>query len=90
MKITIDIDCSPTEARAFLGLPDIKPLQDAFMAQMQEKMASGLSAEDLEKMFNLWMKPGLSATGETMGQNMQKNMEAFQSMFWQAAKGNKE
>ena len=23
MKITIDVDCSPEEARAFLGLPDV-------------------------------------------------------------------
>lgn len=88
MKITIDIDCSPAEARTFLGLPDIKPLQDAFVAQLGEKISSGLSAEDMEKLFALWMTPGLSAASTTMGQNMKKNMEAFQNIFWQTAKGN--
>ncbi len=78
MKITIDIDCSPKEAREFLGLPDLKPLQDAFMANMQEKMSTGLSKDDMEKMFDLWMAPGLKQAGQ--------NMEAFQNIFWNAAK----
>ncbi len=83
MKITVDIDCTPEEARAFLGLPDIKPLQDAFMANMQEKMTSGLTSEDMEKMFNLWLSPGLKNPDfGSVGQNM----EAFQNMFWNAAK----
>ncbi|PCI52005.1 MAG: hypothetical protein COB49_00100 [Alphaproteobacteria bacterium] len=83
MKITVDIDCTAEEARAFLGLPDVKPLQDAFMAKMEEKMASGLSGEDMEKMFNLWLSPGLK--GLDLG-SVGKNMEAFQNMFWNAAK----
>jgi len=78
MKITIDIDCSPQEAREFLGLPDIKPLQEAFMANVQDKISAGLSGEDREKMFDLWMSPGLKQAGQ--------NMEAFQNIFWNAAK----
>ncbi len=80
MKITIDIDCSPKEARDFLGLPDIKPLQEAFMANMQDKLTGGLSKEDMDKMFDLWMSPGLKQAGQ--------NMEAFQNMFWNISKGN--
>lgn len=30
MIITINVDCTPEEARAFLGLPDLKPMQDVF------------------------------------------------------------
>jgi len=78
MKIKVDIDCTPEEAREFLGLPDIKPLQDAFMATMKDKMSSGLSPDDMEKMFDLWMTPGLKQAGQ--------GMEAFQKMFWNAAK----
>src|SRR5262245_27750208 len=29
MKITINIDCTPAEAREMLGLPDLQPLQNA-------------------------------------------------------------
>ncbi len=78
MKITVDIDCTPEEAREFLGLPDIKPLQDSFMTAMQEKMSTGLSGEDMDKMFNLWLSPGLKQAGQSM--------EAFQNIFWNAAK----
>lgn len=80
MKITIDIDCSPKEARDFLGLPDIKPLQEAFMANLQDKLSTGLSKEDMDKMFDLWMSPGLKQAGQ--------NMEAFQNIFWNMSKGN--
>ncbi|MCF8473484.1 MAG: DUF6489 family protein [Emcibacter sp.] len=86
MKIKVDIDCTPTEAREFLGLPDIKPLQKAFMDTMQEKLSSGLTNEDMEKMFKLWMTPGLTLTG----QSMEKNMESFQNLFWNMAKSGKE
>ncbi|MBL4802899.1 MAG: hypothetical protein JKY45_13505 [Emcibacter sp.] len=78
MKITVDIDCTPEEARSFLGLPDVKPLQEAFMATMNDKISSGLSSEDMEKLFDLWMTPGLKQAGQ--------NMEMFQNMFWNAAK----
>ncbi len=77
MKITINIDCSPQEAREFLGLPDIKPLQEAFLTMMQDKISSGLSPGDMAKMFDLWGGPGLKDIG--------KNMEALQNIFWRAA-----
>jgi Family of unknown function (DUF6489) len=32
------------EARAFLGLPDLKPTQDKITQQMQEQMSEGLRA----------------------------------------------
>jgi len=35
MKITMNIDCTPDEARAFFGLPDVKPMQEKmFLSQM--------------------------------------------------------
>ncbi len=38
MKVTIDIDCTPQEARAFMGLPDVAPLNDHIVAEMQKRM----------------------------------------------------
>ena len=34
MKITIEVDCTPEEARAFMGMPDVRPMQDEIMADM--------------------------------------------------------
>ena len=36
MKVTFNIDCTPEEARAFLGLPDIAPLQERMMDELEQ------------------------------------------------------
>ncbi|WP_138381212.1 DUF6489 family protein [Luteithermobacter gelatinilyticus] len=79
MKISIDIDCTPKEARQFLGLPDIEPLQQAFLKDMQEKMTKGLAPEDMDKLFSLWLAPSMTLAGQ--------GLETFQNMFWKAAGG---
>ena len=38
MKVTIDVDCTPEEARAFLGLPDVQPLQEEMMAALRDRI----------------------------------------------------
>jgi hypothetical protein len=38
MKVKIEIDCTPQEARAFFGLPDLEPLHDAMTEHMKELM----------------------------------------------------
>ena len=55
MIITINVDCTPEEARAFLGLPDLKPMQDKITQRMQEQMAEGLRAMSPEEMLKSWM-----------------------------------
>ncbi len=32
--MTVDVDCTPAEARAFLGLPDLTPLHDKYVAMV--------------------------------------------------------
>ena len=55
MKVPIDIDCSPEEARAFMGLPDVAPMQKAVMDKMQEEMLSKMTMLDAETMFKTWL-----------------------------------
>ena len=64
MKITIDIDCTPQELRAFLGLPHIEPMQDALIAQMQERLSKYLHAMDPEAMMKLWLPGGVQGLAE--------------------------
>ena len=40
MKATIHIECTPAEARACFGLPDMQPMQAAVMDRLQERMMS--------------------------------------------------
>ena len=58
MKITIDIDCTPEEARAFLGLPDVGPVQQAFVEALRERMTEALAALDPEAIIKAWMPQG--------------------------------
>ncbi len=48
MKIKIDVDCTPEEARAFLGLPDVAPMQRALMEEIGQRMSAGVDAMDPE------------------------------------------
>ena len=55
MKFTIDVDCTPEEARAFLGLPDVKAAQDAVMGDIEERMRASLAAMDPETLLKTWL-----------------------------------
>lgn len=59
MKITVDVDCTPEEARTFLGLPDVKPMQDALLRQAQERLSASMQAMDPETMMKTWMPAGV-------------------------------
>lgn len=67
MKITFDIDCSPEEARAFLGLPDLAPLHEAYVGKMQSLVTEGIGPADFERMTRSWL-PGVSEGLETWRQ----------------------
>jgi len=70
MKISVDIDCTPEEARQFLGLPDVRPMQDAVMAQLQEQLQSNLKAMEPEALMKTWLPVSL------------QGWEQLQRMFW--------
>lgn len=51
MKFTVDVDCTPVEARTFLGLPDLKPIQDHYIQAVLETMSGSGNLEQMEAMF---------------------------------------
>ncbi len=55
MKVTIEIDCTPEEARVFMGLPDMKPMQEVVMARMEKQMLDSIDAMAPETMMKSWM-----------------------------------
>ena len=55
MKVTVEIDCTPDEARQFLGLPDVKPMQAALMAQMEAQMSEAVNRFSPDAMLRSWM-----------------------------------
>ena len=57
MKITINIDCTPEEARAFLGLPDLRPIQNELVQEMRNRLMAGIEAMSPADALRAWM-PG--------------------------------
>jgi hypothetical protein len=58
MKVTFDIECTPAEARAFFGLPDLTPIHDLYLERLKTTMTEGVSPADFEKITRAWM-PGI-------------------------------
>jgi hypothetical protein len=80
MKVRIEMDMSPEEARTFMGLPDIAPLQQQVLEEMRERMRAAFDAGDPEAMRKAWTP--------FFGGNMGGGPEAFQKFqkfFWDSA-----
>lgn len=76
MRLTINIDCTPAEARAFFGMPDVEPLNDMVIAEMTRRAKDNIDTlADPERFFTQMM---------TMGG---KGFEQFQSMMGAAMSG---
>ncbi len=61
MKVNVEVECTPAEARAFLGLPDVAPLNDHLVAEMQKRMDANMSAMQPEELMKNWANFGLQA-----------------------------
>ena len=82
MKVTFDIECTPEEARTFLGLPDVVPMQDALMAQLQQKMSDNIRNLDPETLARTWLPMTVQGWGEMQKMfwaQMQKNPTTYRS-----------
>lgn len=58
MKVTIEVDCTPQEARTFLGLPDLQPLQDGVVEEMNRRALQTVQSMDPQTLLRLWMPTG--------------------------------
>ncbi len=58
MKINLEIDCTPEEARRAMGLPDLTPIHDRYVARMSEMIEGGIKPEMLEGMIRSWAPMG--------------------------------
>ena len=58
MKVTIEIDCTPQEARAFLGQPDVEAFNAWLMEQMKSRFEQNMELLKPEEMMKGWMAVG--------------------------------
>ncbi len=70
MKFTMNVECTPEEARSFFGLPDVQPMQERMMVELETRMKDNLRAMAPEAIVNTWFPAGM------------QNMEQLQKIFW--------
>jgi len=61
MKMTIEVDCSPEEARRFLGLPDVTALNEQVVDEMQKRVSANMALISPDEMMKNWMSFGAGA-----------------------------
>ena len=79
MKFKVDIECTPEEARRFLGLPNVAVMQDEMMQEVQARMQEQIRTLDPETFVKTWMPSFTGAPAEAGG------MQGFADMtksFW--------
>lgn len=78
MKINIEVDCTPAEARNFLGLPDVKPMQDHLLKDVEDRMRATMEAMDAKAFFERWLP------------SQMQGFEKLQQTFWSQMMGGRD
>ena len=59
MKVTIDIECTPEEARRAAGLPDLSPIHERYVQLLLGTMDGGaIKPEMIDGMMRSWAPMG--------------------------------
>lgn len=78
MKVNVEVTCTPEEARAFFGLPDLKPMQDRIMGEIEERLKTSLNSMNPEQVFKTWLPASMQGV---------EQMQQMQQAFWQQLAG---
>ena len=54
MKVTVEVDCTPIEARQFFGLPDVQPMQASIMAEMEKTILKEAQRFSPDALMQTW------------------------------------
>ena len=66
MKFRVEAECTPVEARAFLGLPDVAALNDHLITEMKKRMDTNVAALKPDELMRNWMAFGGQAQEQFM------------------------
>jgi hypothetical protein len=80
MKITIEIDCTPEEARNFMGLPDVSAANNVYVENIAKAMRGVSNPEQLQQ---------YASALAPMGQVGLKLFQSFVESGMKAASGSK-
>lgn len=66
MKLNITVDCTPEEARVFLGLPDITPVNETLVNAIRQRIEQNIEMVSPEFYLKQWYSMGGQATDSFM------------------------
>ena len=66
MKLNVEVDCTPAEARAFLGLPDVTELNEHLVGEMKKRLDANLAMAQPEELMKNWLAFGGQASEQFM------------------------
>jgi hypothetical protein len=66
MKLNVVVDCTPEEARAFLGLPDVTPVNEALVSAIKQRIEQNIELVSPEFYLKQWYSMGGQATDSFM------------------------
>jgi hypothetical protein len=58
MKMTVNVECTPEEARRFVGLPDVSPLNEMLVSEMTARAQENMKLMSPDAMMRSWMAFG--------------------------------
>ncbi len=58
MKAKMELECTPAEARAFLGLPDVAPLNEHLVGEMRRRMDANMAMLQPDELMRTWTAMG--------------------------------
>src|ERR1700761_7453854 len=61
MKMTIEVDCTPEEARRFMGMPDVSALNEHLVDEMKKRIDSNMTMISPDELVKNWMSFGAGA-----------------------------
>jgi hypothetical protein len=74
MKVSMNVDLTPEEARKLFGLPDVEAFQRQLMDDLRERMQAGVEGYDPLKLFQPYVAGGMA--GWDMFQRMMSGAPA--------------
>jgi hypothetical protein len=85
MQVNVEVTCTPEEARAFFGLPDLGPMQQRVMGEIEDRLRSSLNAMNPETIFKTWLPASMQGV-----EQVQQLQQVFWSQLANIASGKKE
>jgi hypothetical protein len=74
MKVRMEVDLTPDEARRLMGLPDLTAMQTRLVAEFERRMMAAMEKSEPEAVMKQWFSLG------------SQGLEQFQRFMWDSAR----